>query len=294
MPPALKVFIVAFAVIDDLGAIVLIAAVYTTGLSFGWLAAALGIWLLLIALNRLLRIMPLWPYLVGGVALWFCVLQSGIHASVAGVMLAFAIPFTSRDKASPSPSHRLMHWLHKPVAFLILPLFALANTGVILDAESLPRVTDANVMGIALGLLVGKPLGVLALCGIAVTLGLGALPDGVRWKHIVGAGLVGGIGFTMSIFITNLAFAGDANHINDSKVAVLAASPARRNVGLHLATRNSFPPSKVVTATLFVSARMGRTATVECEVPGPVSNCRRSNQGAESRRSASRASRAAE
>jgi NhaA family Na+:H+ antiporter len=224
VPPALKVFIVAFAVIDDLGAIVLIAAVYTTGFNLSWFAAALSIWAALIVLNRPLRVMSLWPYLLGGMAMWFCVLQAGIHASIAGVMLAFAIPFTPRVADAASPSHSLMHWLHKPVAYLILPLFALANTGVMLDAGSLPAVSDHNVLGIVLGLLLGKPLGILALCAIAVSSGLCILPDSVSWKHLVGAGLLGGIGFTMSIFITNLAFAGDAGFINDSKVAVLAGS----------------------------------------------------------------------
>jgi NhaA family Na+:H+ antiporter len=224
VPSALKVFIVAFAVIDDLGAIVLIAAVYTHGFSLGWLTAAVAVWVTLIAFNRWLRIMSLWPYLLGGVALWFCVLQAGIHASIAGVMLAFAIPFTARDARSHSPSQSLLHWLHKPAAFFILPLFALANTGVMLDADSLPTASDHNVLGIALGLLVGKPLGVLVSCGLAVAAGLCVLPDGVRWKHIVGAGLIGGIGFTMSIFITNLAFAADASAANSSKVAVLGGS----------------------------------------------------------------------
>lgn len=224
VPPALKVFVVAFAVIDDLGAIVLIAAVYSSGISGLWLGAAFGIWALLILLNRPLRVMALWPYLLGGVALWYCLSRAGIHASIAGVMLAFAIPFTPRDPASPSPSHKLMHHLHRPVAFLILPLFALANTGVMLDASAWSGLTAPNGLGISFGLVLGKPLGVLLACALAIAAGLCTLPENVRWKHMVGAGLVGGIGFTMSIFITNLAFADDPALINESKLAVLLGS----------------------------------------------------------------------
>jgi Na+:H+ antiporter, NhaA family len=224
VPPALKVFVVAFAVIDDLGAIVLIAVVYTDALSWSHLFAALGIWAALILMNRPLRVMALWPYLLGGVAMWFCLLNAGVHASIAGVMLAFAIPFTPRHDSHESPSHRLMHALHKPVAFLMLPLFALANTGIVVDADSLPELASDNSLGIALGLLLGKPLGVVLFSAIAVTAGLCTLPASVRWPHMVGAGLIGGIGFTMSIFITNLAFNGNSVLINTSKLSVLCAS----------------------------------------------------------------------
>ena len=224
IPSALKVFVVAFAVIDDLGAIVLIALVYTSDLSLAWLTTALATWLALIALNRPMRVMALWPYLLGGVVMWYCLLNAGIHASIAGVMLAFAIPFRARTAEAPSPSARLEHRLHKPVAFAILPLFALANTGVTLDAASVPALLDDNGLGIALGLLLGKPVGVLLMSLVAVGIGVCVLPTGVRWNHVAGAGIVGGIGFTMSIFITNLAFAGDAALINSSKLAVLTAS----------------------------------------------------------------------
>ncbi len=224
VPPALKVFIVAFAVIDDLGAIVLIATVYTTAISLGWLALALATWAGLIALNRGFRVMALPPYLLGGAFLWACLLNAGIHASIAGVLLAFAIPFSARTPGLLSPSQRLDHWLHKPVAFVILPLFALANTGVIIDQGSIAQLSGHNSSGIALGLIVGKPIGVVAMCLVAVACRVSSLPEDVRWTHIVGAGMLGGIGFTMSIFITNLAFAGEAASINSSKLAVLIAS----------------------------------------------------------------------
>lgn len=231
VPPALKVFVVAYAVIDDLGAIALIALVYTAGISVSWLAGAVAIWGALFLLNKPMRVMSLWPYLLGGMALWYCLLNAGIHASIAGVMLAFAVPFTPARAGSHSPSEQLMHGLHRPVAYLILPLFALANTGITLDAQSLPTLTTDNSLGIFLGLLLGKPAGVVALSAAAVALGWCALPENVRWAHMAGAGLIGGIGFTMSIFITNLAFDGQTEWIVASKLAVLAASLAAGLLG---------------------------------------------------------------
>jgi NhaA family Na+:H+ antiporter len=230
VPPALKVFVVAFAVIDDLGAIVLIATVYTNDIAFGWLAGAAGVFAALLLLNRALRVMSLAPYLAGGAALWVCLLNAGVHASIAGVMLAFAIPFTSRVGGAESPSARLEHALHSPVAWIILPLFALANTGVPIDPGALALLAAPNSSGIMLGLVIGKPVGVALMCALAVGLRVSALPPGVRWSHIVGAGLLGGIGFTMSIFITNLAFA-DAALVNSSKLAILVASLAAASLG---------------------------------------------------------------
>ena len=232
VPVALKLFIVAFAIIDDLGAIVLIATVYTADLSFRWLGLALAIWAALIALNVSRRSMSLWPYLGGGAILWYCVYNAGIHASIAGVMLAFAIPFSPRRPTAESPSHRLERKLHKPVAYLVLPLFALANTGVPIDQGAIAELTHVNSIGIVLGLLIGKPLGVVLMCVLAVATGLCSLPANVRWHHMVGAGLLGGIGFTMSIFITNLAFADHAAIVNSSKLAVLGASLIAGVLGL--------------------------------------------------------------
>jgi NhaA family Na+:H+ antiporter len=224
VPASLKVLVVAFAVIDDLGAIVLIAVAYTDELSMTWLAMALAVFASLMALNRIARVMALTPYLLGGVLLWFLILKAGVHASIAGVLLAFAIPFTSREPGAKSPSHHLEHWLHRPVAWLVLPLFALANTALIIDSTAIESLGSDNSLGIALGLLLGKPLGVVLLCGLAVACRASALPADLRWTHVIGAGLLGGIGFTMSIFITNLAFAGDPTLIAASKLAVLGAS----------------------------------------------------------------------
>jgi NhaA family Na+:H+ antiporter len=223
IPPALRLLVVAFAVIDDLGAIVLIAVVYTAETSMTYLGLALATWAVLIVANRM-RVFVLSAYLLGGVLLWYFVHEAGIHASIAGVMLAFAIPFRSRSPETPSPSARLEHGLHAPVALLILPLFALANTGIPLDASALEGLLSANSVGILLGLVLGKPLGVFLLCLLAVRLGVSALPQGIGWRHIAGAGMLGGIGFTMSIFITNLAFVGDETTIKISKLAVLGAS----------------------------------------------------------------------
>jgi NhaA family Na+:H+ antiporter len=223
VPASLKVFVVAFAVIDDLGAIIIIAVFYTAQLSIWYLLFTLLVWALLLVLNRL-RGMSLIAYLLGGLMLWFLLLKSGVHATLAGVMLAFAIPFSAEDDNQASPSHLLEHTLHKPVAFVILPLFALANTGIVLDSGWLDNLTSMNSVGIIAGLLVGKPLGVTLLCLMAVAGGICRLPEDLQWRHVLGAGVLGGIGFTMSIFITNLAFTGNAEAINGAKMAILAAS----------------------------------------------------------------------
>lgn len=224
VPPSLKVFVVAFAVIDDLSAIVIIAVFYTAQLSVGYLVAALAVWALLGCLNRLFRVMTLTPYLLGGALMWFLMLKSGVHATVAGVMLAFAMPFTAKADDEASPSHRLEHFLHKPVAFVILPIFALANTAIFVGADWMQELSSSNSLGITAGLIVGKPLGVTLLCVAAVASGICRLPPDLSWRHIIGAGMLGGIGFTMSIFIANLAFAGDAENVNASRMAILLGS----------------------------------------------------------------------
>jgi len=224
VPLSLKIFVVAFAVIDDLGAIVLIALFYTAQVSVYYLAAALLVWALLLTLNRYFRVMSLLPYLIGGAVMWVLLLQSGIHATVTGVLLAFAIPFSSRSEDQSSPSHRLEHLLHKPAAFLILPIFALANTGIVIAANWADGLSSPNSLGVMVGLVAGKPAGIVLFCMAAVALGMCRLPEDLRWRHIAGAGMLGGIGFTMSIFITNLAFEGDADMINGAKMAILLAS----------------------------------------------------------------------
>jgi NhaA family Na+:H+ antiporter len=226
IPVSLKVFLTALAVMDDLGAIVVIAVFYSSQFSLGYLLAALAVLGVLVIFNRVFRLMALFPYLVGGVLMWFLMLKSGVHATLAGVLLAFAIPFSPWPEDRASPSHRLEHMLLKPVAFIILPIFALANTGIVISSGWQDSLLSANSLGIIAGLVCGKPLGITLLSALAVAVGLCRLPADLKWSHIVGAGLLGGIGFTMSIFITNLAFAGQAELINASKMAILLASLA--------------------------------------------------------------------
>ena len=224
VPPALKVFVVAFAVIDDLGAIILIALFYSGDLSMAYLAGGLALWLTLLLLNRYGRVQSLPVYLLGGFVMWVLMLKSGVHATISGVMLAFAIPFWSRGEGQASPSHRLENALHKPVTLLILPLFALANTGVVLDGSLLGSMLDPNSLGIVGGLVIGKPVGILLCALLALWLGWCMLPEDLNWRHVLGAGMLGGIGFTMSIFITNLAFSTQPEMIDASKLAVFSGS----------------------------------------------------------------------
>lgn len=224
IPVSLKVFVAAFAVIDDLGAAIVIALFYTAKISVLHLMGAISVFLVLVAQNRL-RVMSLIPYLIGGVIMWILMLKSGVHATLAGIALAFAIPFTAKQDDAASPSHRLERFLHRPVAYLILPIFALANTGVIVGGDFVHTIlSDVNALGIMAGLVLGKPIGIGLFCFIAIVLGVCKLPDDVKWSHVVGASMLGGIGFTMSIFITNLAFEGNLPEINASKMAILIAS----------------------------------------------------------------------
>lgn len=231
VPASLKIFVVAYAVIDDLGAIIMIALFYTSEVSLIYLAGSLMVWCALLLLNRVARVSSLPVYLIGGALMWFLTLKSGIHATIAGVMLAFAIPFWSRNGES-SASHVLENALHKPVAFIVLPLFALANTGVLLGSDLIAGLLAPNSLGIIAGLVIGKPAGVFMLSALAVMLGLCRLPPELGWRHLMGAGLLGGIGFTMSVFITNLAFGDDQVSINASKIAIFGASLAAGLLGV--------------------------------------------------------------
>ncbi|MFM9836344.1 MAG: Na+/H+ antiporter NhaA [Methylophilaceae bacterium] len=223
IPTSLKVLLTAIAVMDDLGAIIVIAVFYTSNLSVYYLIAAMVVFTVLILLNRL-RVMRLLPYILGGVLMWILMLKSGIHATISGVLLAFTIPFTNKSEDKKSPSYNLEHFLHKPVAFIILPIFALANTGIIIGADWFQGIFSANSMGILLGLVLGKPIGIMLLSFLAVMAGVCRLPGDITWRHIIGIGMLGGIGFTMSIFITNLAFADAPDIINTSKMAIFLAS----------------------------------------------------------------------
>lgn len=223
-PAALRLFVAAFAIADDLGAIAVIALFYTSDLSVPHFAGAIGVWLGLLVLNRPFRVMSLPVYFAGGILMWYLMLRSGVHATLAGVLLAFAIPFTARQAKESSPSHRLEGALYAPVAVVVLPVFALANTGIVLDSSWLASVNNSHGWGIALGLVLGKPVGIVAASVLAVLSGFCRLPAEVSWRHVIGAGILGGIGFTMSIFIANLAFPGDWAVINASKLAILGSS----------------------------------------------------------------------
>lgn len=220
VPISLKVFLTALAVIDDLGAIFVIAIFYTKTILWMNLFIALGIFVVLLIFNRL-KVRNLIPYLLGGVAMWYFMLNSGVHATITGVLLAFAIPFGNGDEKSTS--YILQHFLHRPVAFIILPLFALANTAIAIDGNIVEILTQNYSLGIALGLIIGKPLGIFLISFAVVSLGICKLPFDLDWKSIIGAGFLGGIGFTMSIFITLLAFE-NAVVINNAKFMILTAS----------------------------------------------------------------------
>jgi len=220
VPASLKIFLTALAVIDDLGAIIIIAIFYTSSISFVYLFIALGIFGILLILNRL-KIHNLILYLIGGIGMWYFMLHSGVHATISGVLLAFAIPFGRGDEKSPS--YILQHILHKPVAFLIIPIFAMANTSFAIAANWYEGLLQSNSLGILLGLIIGKPLGIFLFTFLGSILGLCALPDDLKWKNIIYVGFLAGIGFTMSIFITVLAYDNQAI-IDNSKIGILVAS----------------------------------------------------------------------
>ena len=230
VPLSLKVFLTALAVIDDLGAIVVIAIFYPNpelpfdisqfGISIGILAG-------LFALNKL-KVKSMIPYIIGGIAVWWFMLHSGIHATIAGVLVAFTIPFDKID--SKSLSAKMENALHVPVAFIILPLFALANTAITIDGAGLAHFSIPLASGIFLGLVIGKPVGITLFTWLAVKLGLCELPTAVNFKRVFGVGILGGIGFTMSIFVSMLAFK-DPSYINEAKLMILVASLTAAIVG---------------------------------------------------------------
>jgi NhaA family Na+:H+ antiporter len=224
IPPALKVFLLALAIIDDLGAIIIIALFYTSDLSVTALSlAAAG--LAVLALLNLRGVMTIAPYVLAGIFVWVCVLKSGVHATLAGVATALAVPLLGEGgRTSPeSPSEQLQASLHPWVAFGVLPLFAFANAGVSLEGVALARILEPVPAGIALGLALGKPVGIFAFAAAAIALGLATRPINTSWAQLFGAAILGGIGFTMSLFIGMLAFKGP-QMAADVRIGVLAGS----------------------------------------------------------------------
>lgn len=227
VPGSLKIFLTALAIIDDLGAVLIIAVFYTSGLSLAYLGAAFAVIALLVVLNRM-RVLALLPYILLGIVLWVLVLKSGVHATLAGVALALTIPLKispgSGHDLDHSPLHRLEHGLHKVVAFFVIPIFGFANAGVSLAGLSAAALAEPLTLGVAAGLVAGKLVGVFGSSALAIRLGFADLPVNAGWLHMVGISLLCGIGFTMSLFIGLLAFASDAALQDAVKVGILAGS----------------------------------------------------------------------
>jgi len=227
IPVSLKVFLIALAIIDDLGAILVIAIFYSTNLSFTYLGLAAAVFFVLMLFNRF-NIKSLIIYIVGGIFMWYFMLNSGIHATLAGVMLAFTIPL--KKNGEDCPSSKLMHFLHKPVGCLILPVFALANTGIHIGSGWHHTLLSLNSLGIMLGLFLGKPLGIYLFSRLFCSSGICRLPLDLNWNYIIGAGFLGGIGFTMSIFISILAYS-QPDIVVNSKIAIFLSSITSGIVG---------------------------------------------------------------
>lgn len=228
VPVALKVFLTALAIVDDLGAILVIAIFYTTALAANYLLYALGIFLLLIFINRM-GVKSVWYYLIPGLFIWYFIHHSGIHATIAGVLTAFAIPIQGK-KNGHSPIQVVEHAISTPVNFMIMPLFALANTNIRFESSMVEGLASPLGLGIIAGLFIGKPLGITLLSWIAVKSGISELPKDVRWSQILSIGLMGGIGFTMSIFIALLSFT-TIHHQTEAKFAILTASALSGIIG---------------------------------------------------------------
>lgn len=227
VPLSIKVFLTALAVIDDLGAIIVIAVFYSKGIAGTYLLSAMGVFVGLLILNKL-KVTNLIIYLIGGVFMWYFMLNSGVHATITGVLLAFAIP--SSDVIKRSPSAILQQALHFPVPFIILPIFALANTAIIISGNWGDSFGHNYSIGIILGLVLGKPVGITIFTYLAVKLKICSLPKGVKWSEIFGVGILGGIGFTMSIFVTLLAF-DDIIIQNNAKLTILISSFLAGTIG---------------------------------------------------------------
>jgi len=220
VPTGLKIFLAALAIVDDLMAILVIALFYSTELHTEYLMYAGGLFALQIIFNKM-GVKSLWAYLIPGIVMWYCIHHSGIHATIAGVLTALTLPTT--PDATESPLEKLEHFLSTPVNFIIMPLFALANTNITFEGGMLQGLAGNLGLGIVLGLFLGKPVGIFAMSWLSVKLKIAQLPEGVQWPHVLGLGLLGGIGFTMSIFIALLSFT-EVSLQAEAKFAILIAS----------------------------------------------------------------------
>ena len=249
-PASLKLFLTTVAIVDDMGAVAIIALFYTAELNIAALIAAGGIWLVMMMFNRF-RANALWPYLILAALLWYATLLSGVHATIAGVMAAFAMPFR-RTLAAPdaedSALHRLEHALVKPVAFFIVPIFGFANAGVSFAGVNLAALIAPLPLGIAMGLFLGKQLGIFTSVWIVVKLGIAARPSHASWMQVYGVALLCGIGFTMSLFIGGLAFTG-ADQSDAVKIGVLMGSILSAIIG-YLILRFAAPQKDIIESTI--------------------------------------------
>jgi len=246
VPVSLKIFLTAVAIADDLGAIVIIALFYTAELSLPMLFSAAAAIAVLIALN-MQKVTRIAPYIIVGVILWVFVLKSGVHATLAGVAVAFAVPLKATDAEGHAPLHQLEHGLHPWVAFGILPIFAFANAGVPFAGVTLTALAEPLPLGIAAGLFVGKLVGVCGASTVLVRLGLGRLPEGANWRQLVGVAALCGVGFTMSLFIGSLAFEGP-EYFTPLRLGVIVGSTLSGITGYLLlrfaSARSSTTPSQ--------------------------------------------------
>lgn len=235
VPVSLKIFLAALAIVDDLIAILVIAFFYSSGIELAYIGYAAAFMAVLILMNRF-NVKNPYLYLIPGIFVWYFIHHSGIHATIAGVMVAMTLP--TNDTSVESPLERLEHALVKPVNFLIIPLFAFANTNITLQSEMLHGLTSSLGLGIFFGLLVGKPVGIFITSWICNRLGMGTLPEGSSWTHIIGVGLLAGIGFTMSIFISILSF-NNPLFVSEAKLSVLLTSVIAGTAGFILLKTNS-------------------------------------------------------
>lgn len=222
IPNSIKIFLAALAIVDDLGAILVIAIFYTEQIHWSYLLLSLGVTALLFLLN-FLKVTRLIFYIIPGIFLWYFLHHSGIHATIAGVLLALSIP-TNASNVKISPLEKLEHSLHIPVSFLIMPIFALANTNITFNTSMIEGLTSTLGLGIILGLVIGKLVGINLFSLIAIKLKMSSLPQNSSWFQMLGVGLLAGIGFTMSIFIALLSFKGQIEIQDEAKFAILVAS----------------------------------------------------------------------
>jgi len=220
VPGGLKIFLAALAIVDDLMAILVIAIFYSTNIHFEYLEYAAALFAIQIIFNRM-GLKNLAFYIIPGMVMWYCIHHSGIHATIAGVLTALTLP--TNDTDIESPLEKLEHLLTRPVNFIIMPIFAIANTNITVETGMLQGLTGTMGLGILLGLVLGKPIGIVAMSWLSVKLKIAKLPHATTWTHVIGLGLLGGIGFTMSIFIALLSF-NKVQYQNEAKFAILTAS----------------------------------------------------------------------